>query len=104
MIKRWLPLIRFGLVGVLNTAVDFIVFALLTYAGLPYLAAQCVAYSCGIANSYIVNRSWTFKAKSQRTGRELASFVLVNLGTLALVSALLAALHTYTDWLCWSVS
>jgi putative flippase GtrA len=51
---------RFSLVGVLNTLVDFLVYALLVRAGLHYLASQAVAYACGLGCSFVLNRSWTF--------------------------------------------
>jgi putative flippase GtrA len=51
---------RFSLVGVLNTLVDFLVFAGLVRLGLHYLASQAAAYACGLACSFLLNRSWTF--------------------------------------------
>jgi putative flippase GtrA len=58
---------RFGLVGVLNTGLDFTVFALLFYGlGWPLLAANSLAYLAGLANSYLLNSRWTF---GDRPGR-----------------------------------
>ena len=53
--------IKFSAVGVTNTLVDFIVFWLLTHAGMNYMLSQVFSYSAGILNSYIWNSKWTFK-------------------------------------------
>ncbi len=96
--------IKFGLVGVMNTAVDFLVYALLTWFGVQYLVAQVFSYSAGTMNSYVVNKLWTFGGKgtageeNRKAGRvdkgEFARFVLVNIGTLLLSIALLYVLKT----------
>lgn len=87
--------IKFGLVGVMNTAVDFLVFTLLMLAGVHYLAAQVASYAAGTVNSYVVNKLWTFKGaglspeKGGSTGGrkdsgEFLRFMAVNIGTLLL--------------------
>jgi putative flippase GtrA len=70
---------RFSLVGVLNTLVDFAVFALLVRAGLHYLAAQVGAYACGLTCSFLLNRSWTFRYRGSGDPLLPARFLLVNL-------------------------
>jgi putative flippase GtrA len=58
---------RFGLVGVLNTGLDFAVFALLFYGlGWPLLAANSLGYAAGLANSYLLNSRWTFGDRPRR--------------------------------------
>ncbi|RAV06651.1 GtrA family protein [Paenibacillus sp. YN15] len=96
--------IKFGLVGVMNTAVDFLVYALLTWLGMQYLVAQVFSYSAGTLNSYVVNKLWTFGGKAALGGEkanagkvdkgEFARFVLVNLATLLLSIGLLYILKT----------
>lgn len=92
--------IKFGLVGVMNTAVDFIVFTLLMLAGVQYLAAQVVSYAAGTLNSYVVNKLWTFKGvkEGEAAGKaasltadrgEFVRFMLLNAGTLLLSLVLL---------------
>jgi putative flippase GtrA len=76
---------RFGLVGVLNTLVDGLVYLLLTrwlgFGSYPTLA-KAVSYSCGVLNSYFWNRSWTFHSRA-RVRKTLFAFAAANL--LALV-------------------
>ncbi|MGG0461811.1 GtrA family protein [Priestia aryabhattai] len=96
MTNKWLPLIKFALVGVVNTLIDFAVYALLTTIGVNYILAQWISYSAGILNSYVMNRKWTFKKKEKSSKREVISFVIVNLITLSLTSFLLTVL--YNKW------
>jgi putative flippase GtrA len=75
--------VRFALTGVLNTAVDFAVFTVLTYLlGAGTYISQAIAYSAGILNSYLVNRSWTFQSRENFWSRQMVRFILVNLALL----------------------
>ena len=87
--KSFFQLIKFGMVGVMNTLVDFIVYQLLVYFGLHYAAAQCISYSCGLLNSYFFNSRWTFKETKKYTKQEFARFILVNLISLGISVLLL---------------
>ena len=65
MISYWKGLgqfIKFNVVGIMNTAVDFGVFMILNhYLGLIYAVSQVISYSCGMVNSYFLNKFWTFQ-------------------------------------------
>ena len=87
--KSFFQLIKFGMVGVMNTLVDFIVYQVLVYFGLHYAAAQCISYSCGLLNSYFFNSRWTFKETKKYTKQEFARFILVNLISLGISVLLL---------------
>lgn len=55
-------MLRFGLVGCLNTAVDFLVFLLLLeVAGAHLLVANTMGVLAGATNSYLLNKVWTFR-------------------------------------------
>lgn len=76
---------RFSVVGVLNTLVDFLMFtAAFQLIGLNYTVSQVVGYSCGIINSFIFNKNWTFEGGSakKKTIHELIQFLVINIGTL----------------------
>jgi putative flippase GtrA len=97
MIKKILSsqLIKFGLVGFLNTAVDFGIFTLLTAAaGLGSTISHIISYTCGVLNSYFFNRTWTFKLKSKVHLMEFFMFLLVNLASLGLSTLVLNYLET----------
>jgi len=75
---EFFKLVKFGMTGVMNTAVDFFVFMLLSYVGVYTYLAQMISYSCGMLNSYIVNRSWTFKSRERFLSPQLVRFVISN--------------------------
>ena len=84
--------IKFALVGILNTGVDVAIFFLLTWLGIPYVAAQIVSYSCGAANSYLLNKVWTFRSCGLSYA-EIIRFVAVNLTSLGISVVSLTLLH-----------
>jgi len=89
MTKNWLVFFKFGVVGSLNTIIDFIVYTVLTAVGINYLLSQILSYSCGLLNSYFVNRKWTFKQKEKASLKEFGRFLAVNVVTLLLTLLLL---------------
>lgn len=87
--------LRFGLVGVLNTAIDMLalnvllqVFAVRTLPGV--LLANAGAYALGASNSFVLNKRWTFGRTNPTTTREAGRFALTTLAGIALNDALLA--------------
>lgn len=90
---------RFGLVGAVNTGVDFAVFTILTHLGALILAAQVVSYGCGTLNSFFLNRTWTFRGRvRQQPLRQFLKFMVLNLGVLSITYGLLVYFHTYLAW------
>ncbi|MEG6565776.1 GtrA family protein [Thermoanaerobacterium saccharolyticum] len=85
----FIQFIKFNLVGIVNTLVDFSVFTVLTFFGMYYMAAQVISYSCGVANSFIMNKYWTFGAKSTPHGYEVFKFIAVNGVSLAVSLSIL---------------
>ncbi len=81
--------IKFGVTGVMNTAVDFIIFFILSSLGATYYIAQIMSYSAGVMNSYFFNRTWTFEQKDRINKKEFIRFVTVNLITLLLSTLVL---------------
>lgn len=76
--------IKFGLTGVMNTLVDYTVFVVLSYLGGNVYISQVISYSCGMLNSYVVNRSWTFGSKKSFFSTQMIRFAVVNLSLLML--------------------
>jgi putative flippase GtrA len=62
--------LSFGVVGVLNSAVDFTIFSLAFFAfGLPIIAANIAAWIVAVTGSYVMNAKTTF---AEESGRELS--------------------------------
>ncbi|WP_342985679.1 GtrA family protein [Clostridium saudiense] len=81
--------IKFGLVGVLNTLINWIIFALLNFVGVYYIVANVIAYAIATANSYIWNSKWVFKYNGKDKKETTAKFIILNLIGLALNTAIL---------------
>ncbi|MEY7999673.1 GtrA family protein [Clostridium sp. Mt-5] len=83
---------RFSTTGILNTIIDFAVFTLCQGAiGLHYTTSQIIGYSCGVANSFVFNKKWTFEYKNsdKNAGYELIRFILVNVASLFITVVLM---------------
>jgi putative flippase GtrA len=85
-----ITLLKFGLVGLLNTGIDYGLFLLLAAAGVPYLFAHVCSYTAGLLNSFIWNKFWTFRATRRFSFGEAVRFLLVNLAALAAAGGVLA--------------
>ena len=89
---------RFAVVGVLNTAIDFALFAVLYFLlEIPIVIANTLAYCTGVLNSFIWNKYWTFSEQPQdkRAIQQLPLFFalyLVGLGLSNLTIWILAPL------------
>ncbi len=81
---------KFAVVGVGNTMVTFISYAILLALGVNYLVAGPIAWTLGLLNGYTWNRIWTFDRASHHyllMGRYFA-VGLVGLGLNTLLLAL----------------
>jgi putative flippase GtrA len=79
--------IRFGVVGVLNTLVDYGVFWALTHHGGVWLmGANTLSFSCAALNSYLLNKYWTFGHKTRPGLREFRNYIAVVLAGFAVSS------------------
>ncbi len=77
-------LVRFALIGVLNTGVDILLLNLLlgrfpTHNANLLLGYNSLAYTLGAINSFYFNKYWTFKQSKKTTGNEVFRFVLLSL-------------------------
>ncbi|MEK7520827.1 MAG: GtrA family protein [Patescibacteria group bacterium] len=94
-------LIKFGFVGVLNTAVDFGVLNLLTYLSGIYSGGgifflNLVSFSVAVTNSYFWNKYWTFKAgKEGKPAIQFVEFLVVSVIGALINSGILFVLTTY---------
>lgn len=93
-------MVKFALVGVVNTGVDFAIFMLLVYAlGVPAWLAQIASYAGGVANSFWLNRRWTFRAAGSGSHwREAMRFAAVNGASFLAATAVLIGLHQGFGW------
>jgi putative flippase GtrA len=87
-------LLRFGAVGVVNTAVSYLGF-MAAFALLPPFSgraalAQIPAYAIGMTTSFLLNRMWTFAAAGNGAapaGHQASRFIATQAACLALTAA-----------------
>ena len=93
LIKKGL---KFCITGGLNTIIDFVITTVLNVVlHLNINVAKPIGYLCGMANSFVMNKKWTFKTESRTTKKELIKFVLVNACMLGLSLVLINGFKTY---------
>ena len=89
---------KFGLVGLANTAIDFLIFGWLYLGwGWDYLFANAIAYSSGIVNSFLLNKHWTFSETKARghTPQQFVVFALLNVFGLGISTLVLAVMAKF---------
>jgi putative flippase GtrA len=91
--ESMLQFIRFGLVGVANTLIDFAIFIFLTrivgFSGSYIYLANTFSFACAATFSLFVNKYWTFGHTHKTTKEEAIKFYTTTttgflLGTLIL--------------------
>ena len=89
-------LAKFGIVGVTNTIVTLgTIYLLYTFTPFHYYIINGIGYFLGFANSFILNKIWTFKARGV-IYRELLLFVIVFLVSYGVQ---LSVLHVLKEFL-----
>ena len=84
--------VKFGMVGVINTLVNWIIFFILNALGMYYILANIIAYILGTVNSYLWNTLWVFKYKDKTSTETTIKFIILNLIGLGLNTGILYVL------------
>lgn len=71
--------ILFGVVGVINTLIDFGFLFTLKFFGFPTIAANTMSTTIAFVASFTLNKKVVFKVYSSDLKREIALFVIVTL-------------------------
>ena len=97
--KLWGQIIAFGLVGVLNTGVDFALFSLLRvlFPDTNEVFAQAGGYAAGLVCSFFLNKYVTFKNRT-RGIRQATRFLLCNAVTLGVSMGAIYLFHSVLGW------
>ena len=91
--KTSIQLVKYGLVGVSNTLVTFLVFVLLnSLFGVNFYVSNVIGFVAGVINSFFLNKKWVFKTHNTKVQREILLFLtgfgicyLIQLGALWLM-------------------
>jgi putative flippase GtrA len=88
--------VKYGIVGVINVAIDFLLYAVLVSLGVWYAAAKTLSLVVATLFGYTFNRLWTFRAgrhKPVLLGKYVTAQVVCLVVNLALLTLLVHPLH-----------
>lgn len=71
--------IKFGIVGLSSTVIDWSIFYLLNHYSIYYLTAKVMSFSVAVINSFIWNRRWTFRSQDSNRNKEFFKFLIISL-------------------------
>ena len=84
-----IKLIRFSIVGVGNTLVNWSIFIILNAFGVYYIISNIIAYIIATINSYIWNSLWVFKYGQGLNINTSVKFFILNLVGLTVNTAIM---------------
>ena len=88
--KNLIQIIKFGSIGIMNTAIDYLLFALFfSLCNIDKSIAQVLSTAIAMTNSYILNRYFTFSKKGSVKINEIWKFIIVNLVSMGVTIILL---------------
>lgn len=98
MKKEITMLITYNFIGLINTAIDFCLFFILTkWLFISITISQIFSYSVGMINSYFMNRKLTFKSNKTINIVEFISFLSINVISLTISTIVLNTMVSVTD-------
>lgn len=89
LIKKHAEKLRFAVVGVANTVLDFAILFLLVNLGLDKIPANFISTGISFIFSFFVNKSFTFKSKEGNVAKQFAIFILVTIIALWVIQPLI---------------
>jgi putative flippase GtrA len=93
-IKNSSQKVRYILVGLINTAIDFSLLFFLKSLGLPAIPSNVISTTCAFCFSFFANKKYTFKSANSSLIREIALFIAVTLFGLWILQTIVINLIT----------
>ena len=72
-----LQFIKFGMVGLSNTIVSYVVYSFFVFIGVHYVIANCISFFAGTLNSYFWNNRYVFKLDEGQKRNHFCTFMKV---------------------------
>ena len=89
LLKKHAEKIRFGIVGIGNTAIDFIILFALVALGVDKIVANYFSTGIAFIASFFINKSFTFKSKGGNIRKQFLLFVIVTIVGLWIIQPLI---------------
>ena len=100
--KKHAKKIRFGIVGIANTALDFAILFLLVALGLDKIPANYISTGVAFVFSFFVNKSFTFKSKGGNVKKQFVIFISISIVGLWIIQpvviTVISAALAHTGW------
>ncbi len=89
LLKKHAQKIRFAVVGGTNTALDFAILFILTFAGMDKIVANYFSTGFSLLFSFFANKKFTFKHRSGSAKKQFALFLVITLFGLWVIQPLI---------------
>lgn len=77
--ENMMNFIKFCLVGGSNTLITLLFFYMFNkILSINYMISSILGYLCGMLNSFVLNKLWTFRNNEKRLFPQLIKFIFVN--------------------------
>jgi len=101
----YIQFIRFLIVGFSNFVITFGILNALMFltgitSGFYYSIFISISFACGVINSYIWNKRWTFNKENKLEKKEFSKFLTITLITFGLNIVLASALVNFIGPIC----
>jgi glycosyltransferase involved in cell wall biosynthesis len=91
--------VKYLIVGAANTGLDAGIYLALTrlseFWGEHYIGAKMLSFAAGMANSFMWNRVWTFRAAAGGIGTQIIRFLIVQLTAMGINAGVLYAMVSW---------
>lgn len=98
--KMFKKALKFGIVGMINTAIDYTLFQLIIFFlkiqikdNLYIFFVSLFSGSIALTNSFILNKKWTFRDKNEKHLLQFIVFLLISILTININSTLVVFLN-----------
>ncbi|MFD1812044.1 GtrA family protein [Rhodococcus gannanensis] len=90
-------IVRFAVTGGLSAIVDFGLYVIGLWIGLPVVVAKSISFVAGTTTAYLINRRWTFQAEPSRA-RFVAVVILYGITFAVQVGLNQIMFHAFPDY------
>ena len=89
--KKHAEKIKFGIVGIANTALDFVILFILVALGVDKIVANYISTGSSFIFSFFVNKKFTFKSTTGNAKKQFGLFIIVTIIGLWVIQPIIIA-------------
>jgi putative flippase GtrA len=97
--SQHIEIAKFASVGIINTAIDFILLSFFVWLGINLFLALAMSYTIGAANGYLLNNHWTYRhLKQPSTWQGFIKYAAISFVGLGLTEIIVYILYHGFHW------